>query len=113
MVNRDMPDMTLKTTKEFMPKASAAKVVSVLLNVSYALKIDADTLVRIFRGEEPTDKWFILLDEFFSDCPLPFIQRFMQENEFTLNDVKDVFFKLPLSLQSGRFKGVLADGTLR
>jgi hypothetical protein len=107
-----MPDMALKTSKKFVPKCTAAEAIAILLNVSYKLKIDADTLVKIFRGEESPDKWAILLDEFFSDCPLPFIQRFMSENGLTMNDVKNIFFKLPSALQSRKFEEIIASGKL-
>jgi hypothetical protein len=103
-----MPEPTLK----FVSKAPAAEVIAILLNVSYALKIDDATVVRIFRGEEPVDKWDVLMDEFFSGCPLELIKDFMGENGFTPEDLKHVYFQLPGSRQSKRFMKVLANGQL-
>lgn len=107
-----MQDTLLETTKKFVPKCTATEAIVILLNVSYALQIDADTLVKIFRKEESPAKWAILLDEFFPDCPLPFIREFMEENDIALSDLKDIYGKLPLFFQNSRFKKVLADGRL-
>ncbi|MDR3279470.1 MAG: hypothetical protein LBT23_03060, partial [Synergistaceae bacterium] len=85
-----MIDTALRTPRKFVPKGTAAEVIAILLNVSYALKIDAETVVKIFRKEEPVDKWEVLLDEFFADCPVPFIKDFMAENGFTSDDLKYV-----------------------
>jgi hypothetical protein len=105
-------DAALKTPRKFVPKGTAAEVIAILLNVSYALKIDAATIVKIFRKEEPVDKWVILLDEFFDSCPLPFMEEFMNENSFSLEDLMRIYYKLPKSMQSNRFREVLEDGRL-
>jgi hypothetical protein len=108
-----MTDIALKTPRKFLPKGTAGYAITILLNVSYALKIDEETLKKIFLKEEPVDKWILLLDEFFYGCPLPFMQDFMDENGFSLEDLQDIYYSLPKYKQSERFKKVLTDGQLK
>jgi hypothetical protein len=41
-----MPDTALKKSQKFVPKCAATEAVVILPNVSYAVKIDTDTLVK-------------------------------------------------------------------
>jgi hypothetical protein len=87
-------------------------VIAILMNVSYAVKIDASTVLKVFYGEEPVDKWDVLFDEFFADCPVEFMKRFMAENGFTSEELKNIYYQLPKSRQSDRFIKVLTNGQL-
>jgi hypothetical protein len=84
-----MLDAALKKPKKFVPRVPAAEVIAILINVSYAVKIDAATVVKVFRREKPVDKWDVLLE-----------------------GLKHIYYQLPKSRQSDRFIKVLADGQI-
>ena len=98
--------------KQFTPKADAATVISILLNVSFDSEIKATELIELVRGKSVPKHRVAQMNEFFYSTPEPLIKRFMNENNFTVEDLRETLFSLPENWQSDRFKEVLRYGRL-
>lgn len=90
-----------------MPKNTAAQSVATSLNVSFKRSIAPEELIKIFRKEIDWQPWVSHLDVFFGELPEILIQRFMAENNFSFDQLSEIYNVLPPACQGKLFQEML------
>ena len=96
----------------FIP-APAVEVVCIRVNCSTRSQIDEKTILTLFRDPQSNvEPWLPQLVELFSTVPVSLVERFIRENEISIENVKNVFYQLPEVWQNSEFKKILESGEL-
>ncbi len=87
-----------------MPKNTAAQSVAASMSVSFRRVISPEELIKIFRQEVDWQLWISHLDVFFGEIPSSLIQRFMAENNLSIDQLSAIYDALPPVWQSEQFQ---------
>jgi hypothetical protein len=87
-----------------MPKMTATQCVTNSVNTSFWRLISPDELVKIFKNEVDWELWLGHLDVFFGEVPPKMIQKFMAENNLSLDQLSGIYDSLHPVMQGEAFR---------
>ena len=91
-------------------KITAAEILAMSMSTARQVYIDGQTLIAVFKGEEPVAPWSDQLGHLFGEIPYDALERFMRESDISLDNVREVYEAMHPMWHNDRFTRFLQTG---